>query len=26
MVTFGREQFPWEKVDRAEELRAAAGL
>ena len=22
----GREQFPWEKVDRAEELRAAAGL
>ena len=23
---FGREQFPWEKVDRAEELRAAAGL
>ena len=23
---FGREQFPWENVDRAEELRAAAGL
>ena len=23
---FGREQFPWEKVDRAEEMRAAAGL
>ena len=23
---FGREQFPWEKVERAEELRAAAGL
>ena len=23
---FGREQFPWERVDRAEELRAAAGL
>lgn len=23
---FGREQFPWEKVDRAEELHAAAGL
>ena len=23
---FGREQFPWEKVDRAEELRAAAGF
>lgn len=23
---FGREQFPWEKVGRAEELRAAAGL
>ena len=23
---FGREQFPWEKVDRAEALRAAAGL
>ena len=23
---FGRDQFPWEKVDRAEELRAAAGL
>ena len=23
---FGREQFPWETVDRAEELRAAAGL
>ena len=23
---FGREQFSWEKVDRAEELRAAAGL
>lgn len=23
---FGREQFPWEKVDLAEELRAAAGL
>lgn len=23
---FGREQFPWEKVDRANELRAAAGL
>ncbi|NBI13082.1 methionine adenosyltransferase [[Haemophilus] felis] len=23
---FGREQFPWEKVNRAEELRAAAGL
>ena len=23
---FGREQFPWEQVDRAEELRAAAGL
>ena len=23
---FGREQFPWEKVDRAEELRAAAGM
>ena len=23
---FGREQFPWEKVDRAEELRAAACL
>ena len=23
---FGREPFPWEKVDRAEELRAAAGL
>ena len=23
---FGREQFLWEKVDRAEELRAAAGL
>ena len=23
---FGREQFPWEKVDRSEELRAAAGL
>lgn len=23
---FGREQFPWEKLDRAEELRAAAGL
>ena len=23
---FGREQFPWEEVDRAEELRAAAGL
>ena len=23
---FGREKFPWEKVDRAEELRAAAGL
>ena len=23
---FGREQFPWEKMDRAEELRAAAGL
>ena len=23
---FGREQFPWEKVDRAEEVRAAAGL
>ncbi len=23
---FGREQFPWEKVDRAEDLRAAAGL
>ena len=23
---FGREQFPWDKVDRAEELRAAAGL
>ncbi|HHT7857950.1 methionine adenosyltransferase [Pasteurella multocida] len=23
---FGREQFPWEKVDRAEELRTTAGL
>ncbi|MFZ7230395.1 methionine adenosyltransferase [Avibacterium avium] len=23
---FGREQFPWEKTDRATELRAAAGL
>ncbi len=23
---FGREQFPWEKIDRAEELRFAAGL
>ncbi len=23
---FGREQFPWEKTDRAQELRAAAGL
>lgn len=23
---FGREQFPWEKIDRASELRAAAGL
>ena len=23
---FGREQFPWEKIDRAEELRVAAGL
>lgn len=23
---FGRKQFPWEKVDRAEELRAASGL
>ena len=23
---FGREQFPWEKVDRAAELRAVAGL
>ena len=23
---FGREQFPWEKMERAEELRAAAGL
>ncbi|WP_101775440.1 methionine adenosyltransferase [Pasteurella oralis] len=23
---FGREQFPWEKIDRAEELRSAAGL
>ncbi|GJH41990.1 methionine adenosyltransferase [Pasteurella canis] len=23
---FGREQFPWEKIDRAEELRTAAGL
>ena len=23
---FGREQFPWEKVDRVAELRAAAGL
>lgn len=23
---FGREQFPWEKLDRATELRAAAGL
>ena len=23
---FGREQFPWEKIDRSEELRAAAGL
>ena len=23
---FGREQFPWEKIDRATELRAAAGL
>jgi len=23
---FGREQFPWEKIDRAVELRAAAGL
>ena len=23
---FGREQFPWEKTDRAAELRAAAGL
>lgn len=23
---FGREQFPWEKVDRAEDLRIAAGL
>ena len=23
---FGREQFPWEKIDRAAELRAAAGL
>jgi len=23
---FGREQFPWEKVDRAAELRVAAGL
>ena len=23
---FGREQFPWEKIDRSAELRAAAGL
>ena len=23
---FGREQFPWEKIDRAEELRVAEGL
>ncbi|VEJ09662.1 methionine adenosyltransferase [Actinobacillus delphinicola] len=23
---FGREQFPWEKLDRVEELRSAAGL
>ncbi|WP_161792207.1 methionine adenosyltransferase domain-containing protein, partial [Haemophilus influenzae] len=23
---FGREQFPWEKVDRAAELRVVAGL
>lgn len=23
---FGREQFPWERIDRAEELRSAAGL
>ncbi|KAE9529394.1 methionine adenosyltransferase [Testudinibacter aquarius] len=23
---FGRDEFPWEKVDRAEELRSAAGL
>ena len=23
---FGREQFPWEKVGRAAELRVAAGL
>ena len=23
---FGRDQFPWEKIDRATELRAAAGL
>ncbi|WP_341503015.1 methionine adenosyltransferase [Gallaecimonas sp. GXIMD4217] len=23
---FGREEFPWEKTDKAEELRAAAGL
>lgn len=23
---FGREQFPWEKTDRAQELRSAAGL
>ena len=23
---FGREQFPWEKIDRAADLRAAAGL
>ena len=23
---FGREQFPWEKIDRAAELRSAAGL
>ncbi|MCW9698571.1 MULTISPECIES: methionine adenosyltransferase [unclassified Avibacterium] len=23
---FGREQFPWEKTDRAEELRVAAGI
>ena len=23
---FGREQFPWEKIDRADVLRSAAGL
>jgi len=23
---FGREEFPWERVDKAEELREAAGI